>query len=521
MAAIDAYAINELGIPGIVLMENAALKVVEEAAKMLGGLRSRRILLLAGKGNNGGDAFAAARHLRNKGSEVIIYITAKQEEVSGDAGTNLAIAGKTGIQIVELPACSDLSKFSEDISKADLIIDGILGTGFKGELSGLIKAVAGLVNSSPGRVLSIDIPSGVDGGTGRVEGLCIKAERTVTFCLPKVGLVLHPGCDYTGELIVADIGIPEEAIKKQNIKLFTIDSNMISSVIPERKADSNKGSYGRILVISGSTGMTGSGCLCAGAALRSGAGLVYLGVPASLAPIYSSAILEPVILPLEDYGTGRVSKACMGKLLEHLGRMDAAAIGPGLSTGESVPEVIYSVIENTGVPLVIDADALNSIAVNINILKRLKATAVITPHPGEMARLLGTDIRKVQEDRLGAAVNFAAEWGVIVVLKGSRTIIAFPDGRAYINTGGNPGMATAGTGDVLTGIIAGLAGQGMSPEQAAVAGVYLHAAAGDAAALRKGMHGMVAGDLLEELPYIIKALTKGVTKEYNHNLKCS
>ena len=507
MAAIDAYTIKEIGIPGIVLMENAALKVVEEAANMLGCLKDRRILLLAGKGNNGGDAFAAARHLLNKGAKVIVYITSKQEEVSGDAGTYLAIAKRIGIKIVGLTDSIDLSGFSEDISKAELIIDGIFGTGFKGGLHGLIETVAGIVNSSSAKVLAIDIPSGVNGETGKVEGACIKADRTVAFCLPKTGLLVHPGCDYTGELVVADIGIPEESIEKQSIRLFTTERDMVAAAIPPRRSDSNKGSYGKILLVSGSTGMTGSGCLCAKAALRSGAGLVYLGVPASLSSIYNLTVLEPVVLPLEDYGTGRLNKACVTKLLEQLGRMDAAAVGPGLSTGEGVPEVVYSVIENSSVPLVIDADALNSVSMNINILKKLKADAVITPHPGEMARLMGTDIKKVQEDRLGAAIGFASEWGVIVVLKGSRTIIAFPDGRAYINTGGNPGMATAGSGDVLTGIIAGLAGQGMSLEMAAVAGVYLHAAAGDAAAVNRGMHGMVAGDLVEELPYILKEMT--------------
>lgn len=506
MRAIDAYAINELGIPGVVLMENAALKVVEEAEKMLGSLKGRNILLLAGKGNNGGDAFAAARHLFNRGAAVVVYITAKLEDVTGDAGVNLSIVWKMGIKLVELMENGDYAEFLKDVEKAELIIDGIFGTGFKGKIRGLVRDIAESINSSLKRVLAIDIPSGVDGETGKVSGICIRAERTVTFCLPKAGVIMHPGCEYAGELVVADIGIPKAAIEKQNIKAEVIDREMVSSIIPKRKDNSNKGDYGRVLLVSGSTGMTGSGCLCANAALRSGVGLVYLGVPASLSPIYSSVLLEPIVVPLDDNGEGRLSGRSADTILDRLEKMDAAAIGPGLSTGEGVAEDVFKVVEHAKVPLVLDADALNAIAGDINVFKKLKTQAIITPHPGEMARLTGLSIKEIQADRSAIASRFAGEWGIVVVLKGSRTVIALPDGRMYINTCGNPGMATGGTGDVLTGIIAGLAAQGMTPANAAIAGVYLHARAGDAAAERKGMAGMVAGDLLEELPYILKAL---------------
>jgi NAD(P)H-hydrate epimerase len=507
MGAIDQYAIRQMGIPGIVLMENAALKVVEEAEKMLGGLKDRDVLLLAGKGNNGGDAFAAARHLYHRGSCVVLYIMADIVGISGDAATNLQIAGNMGIRIIELAGTGNYSDLLADIGKAELIIDGIFGTGFKGEVAGVPGDVIRMVNRSGKKVLAIDIPSGVQGKTGKTAQLCIKADRTVTFCLPKLGLVVHPGCEYTGELVVADIGIPRQAVESQDIKFETIDRNMVSSIMPGRWENSNKGDYGKVMLVSGSTGMTGSGRLCAMSALRAGAGLVYLGVPASLSPIYSAALVEPIVVPLEDGGNGRLSPACASEILEQMAKMDAAAVGPGLSTGEGVPEVVYDVVENAEIPLVLDADALNAIARNKQVLRKLKKQAVITPHPGEMARLTGKSIGEIQIDRINTAAGFAAEWGTVVVLKGSRTVVALPDGRTYINISGNPGMATGGTGDVLAGIIAGLSAQGMAPAGAAAAGVYLHAAAGDAAAARKGMHGMTAGDLLEELPYVIKNLT--------------
>lgn len=503
MAAIDLYAITKLGIPGIVLMENAALKVAEEAEKMLKSIKGRRILLVAGKGNNGGDAFAAARHLFNKGADVAIYIAAKASDISGDAAINLNILQMMKIKTVELTEKGQIATFYNEVDRAELIIDGIFGTGFKGTINGLIKDIVEYVNSSSKAILSIDIPSGVNGETGEAD-ICIKAVKTVTFGLLKRGLVIHPGCEYTGEIVLADIGIPKEAVENQNIKFEVIDRDMIAAGLPRRVTNSNKGDYGRVLIISGSTGMTGSGCLCANAALRSGAGLVYLGVPASLAPIYSAALLEPIVLPLDDNGKGVFSNAGAEEIIEKLEKISAVAVGPGISTGEGAAKTVYSIIENTKVPLILDADALNIISNDINILLKLKTQAVITPHPGEMARLTGLKISEIQANRCKVAEDFAREWGIIVVLKGARTVIAIPDGRVYICIDGNPGMSTAGTGDVLTGIIAGLAAQGIALESAAIAGVYLHAKAGDLTAMHKGMAGMVAGDILEKIPYMLK-----------------
>ena len=488
-------------------MEKAALKVVEEAAAASGGCTAgRSILLLAGKGNNGGDAFAAARLLASRGAKISMYVLASKAEIGGDAAINLNRLEKAGLQVSEVLEGRQLGHFKDALAASDMVIDGIFGTGFKGKPEGYAKAVIEAVNLAGKPVISIDIPSGVNGETGEVPGVCIKAEATVAFCLPKIGLAVHPGCEYAGKLIVADIGIPSAAIERAGINSYVIDRELAAGLLPRRSKDSSKGDYGKVFVITGSTGMTGSGCLCAGAAMRSGAGLVYVGVPSSLSAVYASKLTEPIIIPLQDAGNGSLSGSGSARILEAMGRMDVAAVGPGLSVNNEIFGVVKDIIKESRIPLVLDADALNAVAMDVSVLKELKTQAVITPHPGEMARLTGLSIKEVQGNRLKTAGEFAVNWGVTVVLKGSRTVVAIPDGSLYVNTCGNPGMATAGAGDVLTGIIAAFAGQGLSPDKAAVAGVYVHGLAGDAAADRKGMLGMIAGDIIEELPFVLKRL---------------
>jgi hydroxyethylthiazole kinase-like uncharacterized protein yjeF len=508
MKWIDSYTIKSLGIPGIVLMENAALRVAGEAEKILaqGG---KRIVLLAGKGNNGGDAFAVARILYGRGYCPRVYLLAAKEGVAGDAKINLDILDKLEMDVV----CMQGEKEDEavrlleaDLLLADLVIDGIFGTGFKGCTEGLAATVIEMVNQANAPVISIDIPSGLDGDTGKVSGPCVNADRTVTFCLPKKGLILGSGPDYTGELVTADIGIPPAAVHKAGIEINLVEQKYVSGLLPERKRDSNKGDYGKVFIISGSIGMTGAGRLCSMAALRTGSGLAYLGVPAGLAAVYSSAAAEPVVIPLEDEGTGRLSESCLPAVLDRIGKMDVLAIGPGLSVSAEIFNIVKTILKNSPIPMVLDADALNAAAQCPDILLERKAEAIITPHPGEMARLIGVTAEDVQKDRIAAARDFAAKWGVITVLKGSRTVIAIPDGTVYINSTGNPGMATAGSGDVLTGIIASLVGQGMRPKDAAVAGVYIHGLAGDMAVEDKGVRGMIAGDIIEALPQALKLL---------------
>ena len=513
MKKIDECAINEYGIPGILLMENAAAAVAAQARAMMGGCAGKRVTVVAGRGNNGGDAFAAARLLHSKGADVRVYLVGEKTGLSGDALFNMEILGRIGIMVTEITEKTEMSSFLADMYTSDLVIDGLFGTGLSRDIEGTAAEVIARINQFGRPVLSIDIPSGIDGRDGSIRGVCVKADATVTFGLPKLGLVLHPGCLYTGTLITADIGIPPCVIGKQDIKTGIIDLDMVSAMIPQRKPDSNKGDYGRVLIVTGSTGMTGSGCLASMAALRTGAGLVYTGVPQSLAPVYSSHMTEPIVIPLEDSGTGRLSASCTEHILGLMDKMDVVAIGPGLTAGDDIRKIVGAVIENCRVPLVMDADALNAISADPSVLKKLKAEAVLTPHPGEMARLTGTNTKQVQSDRIGTATAFAQQYGVTVVLKGNRTVVAYPDGRVLINTTGNAGMATAGTGDVLTGMIAGIAAQGVPAGDAAAAGVYLHGLAGDAAADCKGMHGMVAGDIVDILPVAIREALEGAQVE--------
>ena len=512
MNEIDKIAISSYGIPGVVLMENAAIKVVDEVRQYTGIIKGKKILVFAGKGNNGGDAFAVARHLFNMEALVKVYLLALKESVESDARTNLIIIEKMGVEIIELVDDDCFDSLKEDLHGADLIIDGIFGTGLKGRIEGLTAQVINHINFSVKSVVSIDIPSGISGETGEALGTCIKATSTVTFGLPKIGLVIHEGCNYAGKLKVVDIGIPSEIIQSMNIRINLIEDEMVSNLLPVRNNNTNKGDYGKILVVSGSKGMTGAGCLTAGAALRTGAGLVYLAVPASLASVYDSVIMEAITYSLYDGGSGYLNEECIDGLMERMKRVDVVAIGPGLSNNKTITQIIDAVVENSKTPLILDADALNALSCDLNILKKLKTDAVITPHPGEMSRLAGITVEEVQKNRIDVAARFAREWNVTVVLKGSRTIIAAPHGEIYINPTGNPGMATGGTGDVLTGIIAGLAGQGLKLVDAAIAGVYLHGLAGDMAAGDKGQHGLIARDLVEVLPYAIKSLIKGYNK---------
>lgn len=506
MNDIDKFAINNIGIPGIVLMENAALRVVDEIVKDTDTISGKKVLLFTGKGNNGGDAFAVARHLCCKGALVEVYIVEDKESITGDAKINLDILHNMEILPRVLTDKEQLNDLESEILKAHIVVDGIFGTGFKGIVQGIIADIIGIINKSGTRVVSIDIPSGIDGETGKVNGECIRAHKTVTFALPKLGTVIHPGCEYTGELKVVDIGIPAAAVRSQEIKISIIERDYVLDNMPQRLSDSNKGSYGKIIVITGSSGMTGAGALTAKAALRTGAGLVYLGVPASLTPIYETAVIDAITVPFEDNGTGYFSKSCTPQIINKLQGMSLLAAGPGLSVNDYIIEIIGNIIEKAQMPLVLDADALNAISNNVAVLRKLKTEAVITPHPGEMARLTGISIQDVQNNRINVTREFAEKWGVVTVLKGSRTVVACPTGRVFINTTGNPGMAVGGTGDVLTGIISGLIAQGVKPVDAAAMGVYIHGLAGDEAAEDKGIYGLIAGDIVEQLPYTIKGI---------------
>lgn len=488
MREIERMTINEYGISGTVLMENAGRAVAECAASY----NAERYTVVCGKGNNGGDGCVAARHLYNMGKQVTIMMIGRPEELSGDARLNYEIAKKIGIDIEE--------GLKEDTLKnSDVIIDALIGIGIKGAPRGEIKEAIISINRSGKKVVAIDVPSGVNTDTGAVEGECVRADDTVTFGVHRLGLACCPGAQYAGRVHVRDISFARQAIDRQGIDVFITEK----ADIPKRRPDSHKGTYGRVFALCGSTGYTGAAYLSALAALKTGCGLVTLGVPAGIYGILAQKLTEVITLPLNDHN-GKLSADCLPCVDGAVMGADAVICGCGLGRSADIERVVGHIIQNSRAPVVLDADGINAIASRKDILKAKKCDVIITPHMGEMSRLTGIDVCDIQNNAPVVAKAFALEYNVITVLKGSNSIVAFPNGRLHINTNGNSGMATAGSGDVLAGIIASLAAQGLTPEQAAVNGVFLHAEAGDLAAERLGQHGMVAGDILNSIPYVLK-----------------
>ncbi len=505
MKEIDRTAI-EIGIQGIVLMENAAMKVVEEINRTLIDIQEKSILIFCGKGNNGGDGFAIARHLFNMGANVLVILIGDRSKVHGDANINLTIIEKLGLKIVHIKNNSPLAEIAASLYLCDLIVDAIYGTGIKGTINGIAKDIIELINHSGKQVISVDVPSGINGDYGYNSDICIKADKTITFALPKIGLLEYPAVNYVGELKVVDISIPHSIIQAQNININTIDEKYIKKILPIRVNDSNKGDYGKVFIIAGSTGLTGAAVLAASAALRSGSGLITVGIPKSLSAIMEVKLTEVMSVPLEDEKKGVLSLKCVSQIIEKLNKIDVLVFGPGLSYNAVILAILTDILKQSDVPIIIDADGINALAQNINVLEEKKCPVIITPHPGEMSRLTGLSIQKIQTNRIKVAQDFARQWKVTVVLKGTRTIVAFPNGDVFINCTGNAGMATGGMGDVLSGIIASLIGQGMNPEDAAVAGVYLHGMAGDVCSENIGQHGLIPTDVIQMLPIVFRQI---------------
>lgn len=507
MRLIDKQAISEYGVPGIVLMENAGLAAVKEIEQIVGDCRDKKIYIFAGKGNNGGDGFVAARHLCNRGAKVKVFLIALKTAIHGDAQTNLSILERMDIEIIELIRDRDWNKAGIAVQFADCLIDAILGTGIHGEISAEIAQAVDLINESAKPVISVDIPSGVHSDTGQICGKAVKAACTVTFGLPKPGLLLYPGADCAGRVIVADIGIPIQLLMGPGMKQNQITMDHVRSILPKRSSAAHKGTCGRVLVVAGSPGLTGAAFLTSTAALRAGAGLVTLGIAAGLHDIMEAKLTEVMTQPLPEITKGILGDTSLEDILLSASANDVLAIGPGLGRSPDTMAAVRDIIQLAERPLVIDADALYALAGHTEILADASVLAIVTPHPGEMARLTGLSVNEIHENRIAAARQAAEQWGSIIVLKGAHSIVAFPDGEIFINLTGNAALATGGTGDVLTGIIAGLIAQGLSSHDAAVAGVYLHGLAGDIAA---GGHeaGMLAGDLLAAIPIAVQQVRR-------------
>jgi NAD(P)H-hydrate epimerase len=498
---IDSRAIREFGIPGPVLMENAATAVMAEMERFFDGLAGLKIGILCGKGNNGGDGLALARRLRVRGVPVRVALLAPFAALQGEAKLNLAILRKTDVEITQKASARDSA---DVIAWSDILVDALLGVGLSSPLRGVIAQVVTMMNRSGRPIVSIDIPTGVNADTGEVMGAAVEADLTVTMALPKRGLVLYPGASCAGTVRIADIGIPSEVIEKEEIGVSQLDRGSAWGHRSRRARDAHKGDFGHLLVIAGSLGKAGAAVMAARGALRSGAGLVTIAAPGGLVPILQQQVMEAMCMPAAESIDGTLGMGAAGELIRSAARMSACAIGPGLSTHGETVHVVRELIGSLLAPLVIDADGVNALAGSLDVLKNIKAPVVLTPHPGEMARMLGVTSADVQRDRIAIAKDFADRYGVTLVLKGAGTVIAAPDGEVFVNTTGNPGMASGGTGDVLTGMIGSLLAQGYGPTDAACLGVYVHGLSGDLAAKEKGEAGMIAGDLIEKIPEAIQ-----------------
>jgi len=505
MASVDRRAIEELKVPGLDLMENAGKAVFRAAGKMLGEVRGKKVVVVCGRGNNGGDGFVVARLLSGKGGLVSAFLVGEKEKVRGDALVNLQRALQAGVPVKEITNQLGLARLERALSEADLVVDAIFGTGFKGKVEGLPAEVISRINASGRPVLAVDLPSGVEADTGRVHGPAVKAHRTVTFGLPKVGQAFHPGKAFCGVLEVVDIGFPEEALGAVQGVAEWPTREEVSEKLPRRPPTAHKGTCGKVAVVAGSVGFTGAAALTAMAALRTGSGLVYLGIPKSLNDILEAKLTEVITRPFPEVRNRRcLALRAAGEVYRLLEETDVLAMGPGLGTYRETVELVARVVRRLDKPAVLDADALNALSKDPSPLLERDAPLVLTPHPGELSRLIGVPIPDIASDPLRYARETASRFRSVVVLKGAPTVTATPDGKAYVNPTGNEGMATGGTGDVLTGVIASLIGQGLSPEDAAWVGVYLHGLAGDMARDEKGVYGMVAGDILEKVPLAIR-----------------
>jgi NAD(P)H-hydrate epimerase len=498
MRAIDNECIEGLGIPGLKLMDSAGSGTVRFMVRELGPVDAKTVSVVCGKGNNGGDGFVIARELRRLGADVHVFLAGHRDDVSGDAGTNLERLGRSGV--TELSDGRSIASLLQTMAGSDLVVDAIFGTGFAGVPRGLSGTVIGQINVCGRPILAVDVPSGLNATTGAAEGECVRATWTCTMGLPKRGFYLQPGRELAGHLHVVDIGIPKKAVDAVGVRDNVLTPEEARQLLPARPATGHKGTFGSVLVLAGSEGYTGAAALSSQAALRSGSGLVFLGIPRSLNDVMETKLTEVITRPLPETESRSMSAHALEGVREMLGETDALAIGPGLSRNADTQALVRSLAAEVAVPCVIDADGLNALSIDEIGRREGGAHLVLTPHPGEMSRLTGRSIEEILANREEIAREVAARSRATVVLKGAASVTADPEGELWINPTGNSGMASGGTGDVLTGAIASLLGQGLSATNAAVLGAYVHGAAGDLAAATLGGRGMIAGDVLDYLP---------------------
>jgi NAD(P)H-hydrate epimerase len=504
MREMDRRTIEEFGLPGRILMENAGRGAFRALLDSFPDIQNQKVAVLAGRGNNGGDGFVIGRCLAQHGIRATVYLLSESKLLQGDALSNFNLLPSLNIPVRECPDVKAFNRYKKEIAHHQVIVDAIFGTGLNSDVKGYFKTVIDFINSLNKQVLAVDIPSGLHTDTGQPCGVCIQATATATFAFPKIGHLVLPGAEYTGKLHIIDIGIPPHIADGVCPRHHILTEESIGNMIRPRALDTHKGGVGHVLVVAGSTGKTGAAAMCALSALRAGAGLVTLGVPESLNPVVEPQALEVMTAPLPEITTGILSDESFEAIMDLVSDKRCLALGPGLGTAPETRRLVARLVKSCPVPLVIDADGLNNLAANTDILKSKKTEIILTPHPGEMARLMAASAKDIQADRIGCARAFAEKFKVHLVLKGAKTVMAHPDGRVYVNPTGNPGMASAGMGDVLTGMIAGFAAQGYAPAEAAKIAVYLHGSAADHLAQTKGPFGYIASDVMAEIPGAIR-----------------
>jgi ADP-dependent NAD(P)H-hydrate dehydratase / NAD(P)H-hydrate epimerase len=511
MAKYDEYAIKAWGIPSAVLMENAGrnmYRLMKE--RYLEG--KRQIVIFCGRGNNGGDGFVIGRYALEAGYHVRVFLLCKKEDLKGDAALNMGLYASLGGEIIEIDDTFDMVQRS--IQHANIIIDAIFGTGLSKEVTGREKTIIEQINESGKPVIAVDIPSGIDGKTGKPLGCAIKAIHTFTFAYPKLGQILFPGAFHTGKLTVIDISIPSFIEEKIGFDGYVIDGAMLKNSLKKRTPWSHKGTYGHAVVIAGSPGKTGAAHMASLAALKIGAGLVTLIIPESLNNIMEAKLTEVMTYPVADKGTGYFTLSSYDQMNEFVEDKDVIIMGPGLSQNPETMELVRKLYMDIDKPFIIDADGINAFQNHIDLIKQVKRNAVFTPHPGELGRLMGISTKEINEDRIGVGRRFVEETGVNLVLKGAGTVIFSSGGDIFINPTGNPALAKGGSGDILTGFIGGLVSQGSSLVESSLAGVYLHGYLADDWVEANTDMDLLAGDLLTGLSKAIRDMRNGRERVY-------
>jgi NAD(P)H-hydrate epimerase len=499
MRQLDRRAIAELGIPGAVLMENAgraAGRAILAAAPALGVGSRPRIAIVCGKGGNAGDGFVVARWLKARGLRPDVWLAVPPAEIGGDAALKLTALRRSGGRPIRV---MDAARLVDALRGVDLVVDALLGTGARGAPEAALASTIEAINAAGRPVVALDVPSGLPADGGPPPGPAIRAALTVTFAGLKQGLVTGRGLDFAGRVEVVDIGIPAAEVGR-GVSSFLLEAGDIAPHLPPRARSAHKGTLGHLLIVAGSLGKTGAAALAAGGALRSGAGLVTVATAASQQPVVAGLVLEAMTAALPETAAHSVAFKAVDGIAELAAGRDAAAIGPGLGLDADTQALARELVRTLPVPLVVDADALTALAGHLDALDAAPAARCLTPHPGELARLLGGTVTDVERDRVGIARRLATEHRAHVVLKGAGSVTATPAGAVYINPTGNPGMASGGTGDVLTGMAGAFLARGLPPVAALQTAVYVHGRAGDLAAARLGQEALIASDLIAALP---------------------